>query len=124
MLKEIFLIDNKNYKLFLNEESEVVSIRDEYYIKLASLEYKVWIDKYSRTIFMHDLNVLKRLRRNGFATKMIKSLIDNYTIPNKETSFELSCLKDNYLALSLYRKIGFRIVGNFSSTSYLLKIIK
>lgn len=124
MLKEIFLIDNKNYKLFLSEESEVVSIRDEYYVKLASLEYKVWIDKDSRTIFMHDLYVTKYLRRKGFATKLINYLINHYSIPNKETSFELSCLKDNYSALSLYRKIGFRIAGNFSSTSYLLKIIK
>ena len=124
MLKDLFIIENKIYKLFLNNESEVVSIKDEYYVSLARLEYKEWIYGNDRTIFIHDLEVTKYSRRKGFATKLINCVIDHYTIPNTKTKFELSCRKDNYYAISLYRKIGFKIVGDFSTNSYLLSITK
>lgn len=124
MLKDVFFVNNKKYKLFLSEESNVVSIKDEYYVSSSRVEYKDWIESCNRTIFIHDLEVTGSLRNNGFATRMINCIIDHFTIPNTETKFELYCEKDNYSAISLYRKLGFRIVGDFSTNAYCLRLIK
>ena len=57
MLKDVFFVNNKKYKLFLSEESNVVSIKDEYYVSSSRVEYKDWIESCNRTIFIYYLEM-------------------------------------------------------------------
>ena len=52
---------------------------------------------------IHDLYVNEKYRRKGYATQIVKLLMDKYN------ANWLWCKDDNKEAIALYKKLGFRI---------------
>ena len=62
---------------------------------------------YTNEIQLNDLFVIPYVRRQHLATKLIEHAMEF----RENQTVHLECYADNYAALSLYRKLGFEIVG-------------
>ena len=60
----------------------------------------------SKLSFMYNVEVNSSLRGQGYGTKIVQYMIDKYNVKY------LNVAKDNKIAQNLYKKFGFKIVGN------------
>jgi ribosomal protein S18 acetylase RimI-like enzyme len=58
------------------------------------------------TMFLYDVEVKSSLRGRGYGTKIVQFMIDKYNVKH------LNVAKDNKIAINLYKKFNFKIVGD------------
>ena len=65
--------------------------------------------KENNEILINTVFVAEKFRRQGIATKLIKSSMDNARLTYKDAYFSLHVNVTNEKALNLYKKLGFKI---------------
>ena len=62
------------------------------------------------------VNINEEFRRKGYATLMLQRIIRKFR--KDERPLLLYVLKDNSIAIHLYKKLGFEIIGEFGFSGY------
>lgn len=100
------------YSLKLASKSKINTINiDE---KIAALLAYYHNDE-TKTIFISHIGVLPDWRKYGFASELISEIFKKY--PDLRIRLEVS--RENFPAIALYEKLGFRIYETIGSTTYL-----
>lgn len=62
-----------------------------------------------------SLSVVERYRRKGYATQMLREFLSQF---KSSKPLSLYVVKTNEIAIRLYEKVGFSIVGDYKYGSY------
>jgi ribosomal protein S18 acetylase RimI-like enzyme len=66
--------------------------------------YSIWT--MGKTLIIDDLFISKEFRNNGYGKREMNCLID-YSVSNGFKRIQLNAEKDNIIAQTLYKKLGF-----------------
>lgn len=66
-----------------------------------------------------SVHVFEEFRRMGYATMMLKRVINKYL--NDSRPLRLYVYKDNTVAIHLYEKLGFEIIGEYGSNAWTMQ---
>jgi len=99
-LKEIWINSDKNDNFVCTIDGIII----------AHISFNPYSKRRNGSIFIVNLTVLPTYRRKGIATKLIQEGCKYYFNKNYNLPVSITVDKDNIPALSLYQKIGFKIV--------------
>ena len=91
--KEVFLY-------FLEDKKKIIGY----------IDFNVWKKSPVPTSYINDLVIKKEFRKEGYGTKMTKWFI-SFSKSKKVKRIGLGTRVENKRALSLYKKLGFKIIG-------------
>lgn len=115
-LDSLYKLYKDNYIPKINEFTKIYS----YSIENKNVAFIVFDVIYDRCEII-DLFVQKEYRNNKIASKLINQIEKNFSIKN----ITLEVKENNYTAINLYKKLGFKIVSirknyYFDSDGYLM----
>ena len=107
-----------NIYLESNNTFQVIKIDNSYIIKnnkdniVSKLNYHEFNIKNFDWILLSDLETEPKYRGKGLATKLINSLCDD-VFKNTDKGVYLFVKTDNYTAINLYNKLGFKAIKQY-----------
>ena len=66
-----------------------------------------------------SVKIFEEFQRKGYATLMLKRIIKKYK--GNVTPLRLYVYKDNDIAIHLYKKLGFEIIGEYGSNAWAMQ---
>lgn len=65
--------------------------------------------------FLHGLEVDEQFRNNGYGSAIVEYMVDNYDVDT------LYVTNDNMIAISIYKKFGFKVIKSFGENFIIMK---
>lgn len=65
--------------------------------------------------FLHGLEVYEQYRNNGYGSAIVEYMVDKYNVDT------LYVANDNMIAISLYKKFGFKVIKSFDENFIIMR---
>ena len=99
--------------------------KKHYYLETGNGKYlgECLIKKYSDSYELWNVQIFEPFQRMGYGTFMLREIIKRYKrFIKSDMPLILYVYKDNEVAINLYKRFGFKIVGEYSKHAWEMRL--